>query len=100
MVDNLPMDQGWGHDFRMIQVRITYCALCIIITSAPPQIIRHEIPEVGDRGHPVHKLLQPQLGPQRTRHKDSKLPTFTLKEPGGHLFCPLWGPPLLPHPSS
>ena len=48
MEDNLPMDQGWGHDFRMIQVRYTYCALCIIITSAPPQIIRHEIPEVED----------------------------------------------------
>ena len=39
----------WGDGFRMIQVRYIYCVLiCIIITSAPPQIIRHEIPEFGD----------------------------------------------------
>ena len=38
-----------GDGFRMIQVRYIYCVLiCIIITSAPPQIIRHEIPEFGD----------------------------------------------------
>ena len=40
---------GQGVGFRMIQAHcITVPFISIIITSAPPHIIRHEILEVGD----------------------------------------------------
>ena len=45
MEDNLSTNKGWGlgGDFRMSQAPYLYCALIsiIVITSAPPQIIRH-----------------------------------------------------------
>ena len=37
-----------GDGFRTIQVCYDYCVLVYIITSAPPQIIRHSVPEAGD----------------------------------------------------
>ena len=63
MEDNLSTDRGWGHDFRMIQVRYTYCALCIIITSVAPEIIRHEIPEFGEVGGWRPQLSSSQTAP-------------------------------------
>ena len=50
MEDNFPMEGvsgGGGNGFRMIQVHYVHCPLSAI-TSAPPPIIRHQIPEVGD----------------------------------------------------
>lgn len=49
--------------------------------------------------HAALSLLKTRPGPPGTGHRDRELPTFTLKEPGVHLFCTLWGPCLLPHPS-
>ena len=48
MEDNFSMN--WlGDGFGMIQAHYICCALYFyIITSAPPQIIRHYIPDVGD----------------------------------------------------
>ena len=40
MEDKFSTDKGPGSGFRMIQAHYIYCAF-IIITSAPPQIIRH-----------------------------------------------------------
>lgn len=45
--DNFSID--WVDGFEIIQLHYVYCALfSIIITLAPPQIIRHYILEVGD----------------------------------------------------
>ena len=45
--DNFP--QMWWDVFRMIQVHyIIVNFISVITTSAPPQITRHEIQEVGD----------------------------------------------------
>ena len=50
MEDNFSMDQGrgrwfWGR-FKCMTLGVHF--ISIFITSAPPQTIRHWIPEVGD----------------------------------------------------
>lgn len=52
MEDSVPTDQGLGGGFVMIQ-KMHYISMhftTIIIISAPPQIIRHQIAEAGDPG--------------------------------------------------
>ena len=48
MEDNFSMDQGHGEGFGMNRAHDLLRTLFLIITSAPPQIISYQIPEVGD----------------------------------------------------
>lgn len=47
--DSVSTNWGWGDGFGMTQAHpfMVHC-ISIIITSAPAQVIRHQIPEAGD----------------------------------------------------
>ena len=66
MVHNLPIDQGWGHDFRMIQVRYIYCVLYVYyyyISSTSD----HQVLDPGGWG-PLSQLSLQGMAIRSLRH--------------------------------